>query len=829
MLPTARFYNPDGPDRVAEVAVEQATDPDFFLIQICRGPSAAALRHRATLGPYRGEQVPAQFDDAVRELRREGFWPAGLHALLSDLEDTQPAVRAHAAARLGWRRNREAVEKLLAVLSGAIDETCAVVDALGAIGDPRAIPAVRQQAARQLLSRRRSGVEALRNLGDQQGLNEARQRALERLPAPVRERLESKAPNPAALVQDVFALEVQHQGLAFDTLYELATPLTVAATREILRKVPFDRIHLWRYVKSVFKRSLLRHDHETFGWLAYAIEMRGRTTKGTVATVKSGHDGQQRSTRIFGRNTQDFLRRLSWRYLRTLACWLPEEYAHAAAEIVIHYRAEDVPAQCSLGTGFGYRYLLHRILLGGSKRFRFAARRMYFGANKAKVAANVREEAFPELWDDQPRAYLRVLSAARLAAAHVFAVRALKTTHTNLIQGATPAELVAMLRAPYEPTVELALAEMERRFDPAKPDWPLLDELLADERPMARQVGERWLRLTAALWAADPVRILALLTSKHPETRALVVEMTRGKLGREPELRRQLAPLVLAALQQPEAAPGIHDTLAQVVRESLTAELQALLTVPQLADWVARGSPSALALAGYLLASRPEAVRELGLERLTALAQHDVAAVRAAAHALLWSAQDALRADPSVLFMLVESDWDDTRSAAFDLLRQIDAAALGLDGIMGLLDSNRTDVQEVGRELAVKHLGVLPVEELVYRLVQHPHPGMRRFALELVVNHLPAGDGPLAKLKDFCRAALFDLWPQRKVKRGVVEFLTARGLEDPKQAAVVAAILGDMVRVQGRADFENALESLVRLRLAYPEVASTVTLTGGAT
>src|SRR5205814_7682706 len=134
----------------------------------------------------------------------------------------------------------------------------------------------------------------------------------------------------------------------------------------------------------------------------------------------------------------------------------------------------------------------------------------------------------------------------------------------GLIQTATPAELVAMLRAPYEPTVELSLAEMERRFDPAKPDWPLLEELLADERPMARQVGERWLRLTAGLWAADPVRILALLTSKHPDTRALVVEMTRGKLGREPELRRQLTPLVLAALQQPEAAAGVHDTLAQV-------------------------------------------------------------------------------------------------------------------------------------------------------------------------------------------------------------------------------------------------------------------------
>ena len=39
--------------------------------------------------------------------------------------------------------------------------------------------------------------------------------------------------------------------------------------------------------------------------------------------------------------------------------------------------------------------------------------------------------------------------------------------------------------------------------------------------------------------------------------------------------------------------------------------MQALLSVFQLADWVARGSPAAKALAGFLLKSRPEAVKEL--------------------------------------------------------------------------------------------------------------------------------------------------------------------------------------------------------------------------
>ena len=829
MLPTsARFYNPTGPNRVAEVAVEQATDPDFLLIQVSRGTSLSDLRHRATFGPYTPEQVPAQFDDAVRELRLHGFWPAGLHALLTDLGSPITAVRARAALRLGWRREREAVEPLLALLPEAVDETCSLVDALGAIGDPRAIPAVRQQAARLLLSRRRSAVEALRNLGDAEGLAEAQQRARERLPASVRERLEGMGTGSAEeIAQAVLALDVKEQGLALDTLYEVAEPLGVAAARQVMDKLAFDRAFLWRYVKSVFKRAMLRHDYETFGWLAHAIEERGLNTKGTAATVKSGYDGSQRQTRIFSRTTQDFLRRLSWRYLRRLARYRPEAYALAAAEALIHYTHPQGQNAHNEVPYLGSVYLPFRILWGGSTRFSFAARAMRFRLRKAKLAkaaASMREESYPSLWDLQPRAYLRLLSAAKLVQAHKFAHQAITTRHPDLIETATPAELVGMLRAPYTPTVELALKELERRFDAANPDWALIEQLLADERPMARDIGRRWLRLTVSLWAANPERIAAFLVAGQPETRALVLELAKDRITADRVLRQRLAQLAVGVLKKPEVKPGAHDIFARLAREHLTAEMGELLSVAELVHWATHGSAAAKELAGNLLRLRPAAAMELGLEKLTTLAQHEVAAVRAAAHALLQGAREELRADPSILFVLVESDWDDTRTAAFTLLRAIDGAALGLDGIMGLLDSNREDVQEFGRELALKHFAELPAEELVYRLVQHPHAGMRRFALELVVHHLPAGDGPLAKLKEFCRAALFDLWPSRKVKRGIVEFLTARGLEDPKQAALVSAILGDVVRVQGRADFENALEAMVRIKLAYPDVASTVTV-----
>src|SRR5207253_6089843 len=60
--------------------------------------------------------------------------------------------------------------------------------------------------------------------------------------------------------------------LTLDTLYELANPLCVRVVRQLLSKTNFAQPNAWRYVKSVFKRSLLRFDFQTFGEAAHAIE-----------------------------------------------------------------------------------------------------------------------------------------------------------------------------------------------------------------------------------------------------------------------------------------------------------------------------------------------------------------------------------------------------------------------------------------------------------------------------------------------------------------------------------------------------------------------------
>ncbi|HEX4621948.1 MAG TPA: HEAT repeat domain-containing protein, partial [Myxococcaceae bacterium] len=509
MLPsTARFYNPDGPLHVAVLSVEETLNAGEYLIHLSRGKSALQLPLENTYGPYPREEVPGYLAELAGFLRGEGFWRAGLHELLADVQSEDPAKRARAALRLGWRREIEAVDALLGLLPNAVDEVCAVVDALGMIGDPRAIPHLRPVAQRKLLSRRRSGAEALRNLGDQEGLTTVRQLALERLPESVRAPAAAEPGDADKLTQAVLSLEIKDQGPALDTLYELATPASVVAVRAILAKVNFAQAHLWRATKSIFKRSLLRCDYVMMGWLNHAVEARGRTTGGTSATVKSGYDGAQRHTPIFQKWTQQFMRRLTWRYLRDVARYRPDEYAHAAAEVVIHFGPEDGDEYAYWGPRYGGCFALHQILYGASKRFeqsgrkpRFHYRHGLFGPKGKKAPPpEVHEEAYPHLWDAQPRAFLRLLSAARLPEAHAFATRAVQTTHRTLVETATVAEVVGMLSAPYEPTVQLGLAELERRFDPHNPDEEILNQLLRDERPMVRELGQKWLHQTLPFW-----------------------------------------------------------------------------------------------------------------------------------------------------------------------------------------------------------------------------------------------------------------------------------------------------------------------------------------
>lgn len=825
MISPLRLYKTAGPDRIAVIAVEPATAAGQYLLRLARGDKIGQLTQGRVYGPYDKAELTGQYQQLLASLQAEGYQPGGGHDACADLLDPDPAKRARAAVRLGWLGgmggdNKASVDALLAQLPAAAGEVCSIIDALGWLGDARAVAAIRPYAERKLLSRRRSGVEALRNLGDSEGLAAARERTLQQLPQALRELVIAGDTGIDQLKAAVLGAEARRHGLICDLLYELAMPETNELVRQLLAGMDFSKPFVWRYVKSVYKRAELRRDYALWGWLSHRIERQGRNSIGSYATVKSGYDGGNRKTPIFSRRTQTYMRRAGWRYLRRIARYRPQDYALAAAQALIHYAPADTRLPQGRYGALAACYLLNRILYGAGQRLELVERRLKFRARSGKQSGSTaREEAFPGLWDAEPRAYLDILGAAQLIEVHEFALLAVHERHPQLLSEAAFEQLLPLLEAPYEPTVTLALVELERRFDPDKPDWPLLLRLAGHGLGQAQQLSQRFMRASVQQWSQDDDLVVALLTSEQPGSRALAAELLMPILINAPAQRQRLAPVLLAKLGE---LPGEQaDSVARVCRQALLAELEPLLDTAALIDRINSASTASQAVAADLLARRPQAAQQLGLGQLAALAEHRLVAVRAAAGVLLRNAPGYWRDDPSVLLVMIESDWQDTRALALDLIESRYTAladTVDLDDLLGLLDSNRVDVQNRGRALAQRFMARLDPVRLLSCLVQHPHPNMHGFALELARDHLADGAEALRHAVPLCRAVLFDLWPQRKLKQEALALLAERGLRDIEQAEIAAEVLNAAVQFESRTDFETALAALVNIRLAFPQL-----------
>src|SRR5688500_16586990 len=133
-------------------------------------------------GPFNEAEMQLAHKSVVDGLLGEGYVQAGLGQLLLALQEKNARIRSRAATRLAWRRENSAVEPLIALLDKPKDDVSTIVDALGWIGDARAIPAVRLEAEKKLLSCRRAGVEALSNLRDHVGLKIGRELVIARCP-----------------------------------------------------------------------------------------------------------------------------------------------------------------------------------------------------------------------------------------------------------------------------------------------------------------------------------------------------------------------------------------------------------------------------------------------------------------------------------------------------------------------------------------------------------------------------------------------------------------------------------------------------------------------
>jgi hypothetical protein len=823
--------------RLAIVSLQPGDAAGAFVVSVARGAKRTKLTDARLYGPFSADEGQEAFASVLAGLRQDGYLPSGAGELIETVSTSKsPRQRARAEERLGWRKEGAAVDALLARAEKPKDDISTLVLALGRIGDLRGLPIVRAEAERKLLSRRRAGAEAARLLNDNETIAGVVARALERLPDGVRAALnaaDANAVEAAANVADaVVALagdDADKRGAACDALYDVGSAVAVAAARGAILRLDIAKPHVWRYCKSMIKRAQMRNDFETLGALVHAVEVKGRTTKGTTAKLKSGLDGETRSTRVFSRKTVDWVRRSTWRFLRRLATHRPELYARAAAWCIAPYVNEDEVVPVKRLPGMGKSYLLCRVLFGASPRFVVdgrTLRTLWKGPKAVAPVPGQREEAFSSLWDrdDSAAAYVIVLARAHHRLAVRFAVDAITRRPAILEQASTP-DLARMLASPNEQIADLAFTALRGRFDDGAPDVDAIVGVGAVDNDRARTLAGLWLTSSAHVWTRDPAASARLL-SGPPAVRAAASRLLLLALpAASTSTKAALCDALLSAIDRAEPSEGAFSGWAEVAT-ALGPELVARCSLPQALALLERHDAGA-AVAVLVVGGLDAPLAALGAPRLLRLATAEAASKRGVVIAALQKTPAVFRAELALTLTLAEGDFDDVRAACVAVLDGFAADPAGADiaadvgRVIAIFDSTWPAVQNVARRLVEARFkasegGDVDVHELLARLAQHPHKNLRAFVVDLAVAHLKPGYVRLAKLEGLARRVLFDTRPDVALRKQLIAFLRARGEKDEAQAELVAQLLGEIVRTRTHDAKDDALAALVALRLAWP-------------
>lgn len=378
-----------------------------------------------------------------------------------------------------------------------------------------------------------------------------------------------------------------------------------ALSLEHARELPFAP-PWFRPLRRLYKLAECHGDDELWGVLARRMDReRSNYSAGSwvnhlwlprVGRVEVKKElGSDGSRLAFGTGTRKWFRRHNWRALQRLAhVGDAEAYCTMAAGLLLAYSDEDAGEARSVSyydwssRGRKHRYYPHysnawafnRVLHDRSTRLEKKGASLLFGCARdwkpGDPVPSAREEAYPQLWNQQPLQLVRLLAASRCAPVHRFAAKALRANGPAWGK-VTPDLLRQMFGAPYPDTVELAAEIAVSRFDPRNPDFELVLAVLGCAHGPARTKAAGWVRANPTLFLSQPNFVVTLALHALPETRRLALDLLAG-VALPAEVAAEVVQAVIAAALRTtdEASTDILRDAAAVLLTAFSQELKRL-------------------------------------------------------------------------------------------------------------------------------------------------------------------------------------------------------------------------------------------------------------
>jgi predicted DNA-binding WGR domain protein len=670
--------------------------------------------------------------------------------------------------RAGELKIREATPLLIQLIgTGEPLRDYCIAWALGWCGDDSAIPFLRELSQYKSIAEfvRRIAWEALFKLSDEQTQGQMRSEKIEQLPSELRDLARNgTAETFATALRDYLNSSDYRRFSVLDTIYQIDNQYVRPALLDILCETPFKSNYFQR-IRHILKMAEYRHDAEIFGILAYAFEKEPGTfnnqrtdwqwdsVRREYYSTGKRHTEELKSpqsNKAYSQQTREYLRRRVWRTLKTLGEEGDSNYINLAVNILLQYSDNDAqPVKQSTfsrwnqqrrsyesftrgwDTYAGYLIFNH-ILYENSPRYVYhpKAWRCREGYKPGNPEPQVREEAFPELWQQNPAALVQLLIESNCRPVHHFAVKALRVCK-EFCDRLDIDTLIRFLNKPYEVTAELGFLLARDRYNPTQPNRELVLALAHCAFQEARTQAYRWIEQQREFFFESSDFIAGLVTSQKADTRAFA--------------RRLLSSSILS------------DTTARVLIGRIIAELLALSVDPPqpplkkggLVSYPYQGELGGIVkeIGETLLVSFTPQLRNLGLGVILDLLNHPMPEIQElGARILLNHDIRAVDLPPDLIESLLESPYEAVRGIGVRIFGQLPDERLLSDRILivamaiNAVADIRNAIRPVIRRLATNNPDFateLAADFINVLITPERHEGVHKDVVQLMREDIP--------------------------------------------------------------------------------------------
>lgn len=519
--------------------------------------------------------------------------------------------------RAGELQIAEATPQLLALLGkyDALTDYC-ITWALGYCGGEGALATLihlyQNPATPEFVSR--IAFEAILKLSDSQTKADLQSEMIEFLPPALRSLARNGSVEALAteLTRYLESGDYQHFAV-LDRFYQIDNTYTRPVLLNLLKTVSF-RPNFFQRIRHIFKMAEYRHDAEAFAILARRFEsehyyyaknrwggganipgvgyMRDseyrynpETRRGEYITTNAlTNEIKSPSSRLaYSNRTCDYFKRRIWRSLKPLGEANNPDYIAMAVRLLLQYSDRDAqPVKSSIyyrwdsmgaanqhriewGSFAGYLTFNHILYENSPDCYLSPGTTAWRRRESASESiSEIREEAFPQLWDNHPEALLQLLVESECLPVHQFAAKSLRG-QLQFCQTLSLATLLQLIGKPYEVTAKLAYDLIVQNGYHQSADFELILAVIRCISPEARAGAYRWIEANRERYLESSQFIADLVFSEYTDTRAFVRRLLSSSVISNATAKvligRMIAGLISLTTTQAELAKEVGEIL----------------------------------------------------------------------------------------------------------------------------------------------------------------------------------------------------------------------------------------------------------------------------